>query len=87
MSDEKTPERNTFGTYKVISKYNFGPRPFFDGRPGEITQELTINSEQEFDIWVRGAMAELSDDGKAPESITYRNVLKLAEKIRNSLNK
>ena len=45
------------------------------------------NSEQEFDVWVRGAMAELSDDGKAPESVTYQNVLQLAEKIRNSPNK
>jgi hypothetical protein len=87
VPDKKTLERNTFGTYKVISKYNFGPRPFFDGRPGDIGQELFINSEQEFDIWVRGAMAELNDDGKAPESITYKNVLQLAEKIRNTFNK
>jgi hypothetical protein len=27
-------------------------------------------------------MAELSDDGKAPDNITYESVLKLAEKIR-----
>jgi len=89
VSDENTPERNTFAGYEVISKYNFGPRPFFDGRPHSLGQdhELTINSEQEFDIWVRGAMAELSDDGKAPESITYKNVLQLAEKIRNTFNK
>jgi len=88
VPDEKAPERNTFGGYKVISKYNdAGPRPFFDGRPYLLGQELIINSEQEFDIWVRGAMAELSDDGKAPESITYKNVLQLAEKIRNTFNK
>lgn len=89
VPDEKAPERNTFGGYKVISKYNFGPRPFFDGRPNLLgqEQELIINSEQEFDIWVRGAMAELSDDGKAPESITYKNVLQLAEKIRNTFDK
>ncbi len=87
VPDEKAPKRNTFRTYKVISKYNFGPRPFFDGQPGSLGQELIINSEQEFDIWVRGAMAELSDDGKAPESITYKNVLQLAEKIRNTFGK
>ncbi len=87
VSDENTPERNTFWTYEVISKYNFGPRPFFDGRPGSLgpEHELTIHSEQEFDIWVRGAMAELSDDGKAPDYVTYENVLQLTEKIRNSL--
>ena len=87
VPDEKVPERNTFQTYKVISKYNFGPRPFFDGRPGTLGQEMTINSEQEFNTWILGAMAELSDDGKAPESVTYNNVLELADKIRNSLNK
>lgn len=87
-SDEKTPERNTFAGYEIISKYNFGPRPFFDGRPGSLGQdhELAINSEEEFDIWVRGAMAELSDDGNAPESITYENVMQLAGKIRNTFN-
>ena len=88
VPDEKAPKRNTFGTYKIISKYNdIGPRPFIDGRPTSVGQELTINSEQEFDVWVRGAMAELSDDGKAPESVTYKNVLQLAEKIRNTFNK
>ena len=88
VSDENTPERNTFAGYEVISKYNFGPRPFFDGRPACLGQdhELTIYSEQEFDIWVRGAMAELSDDGKAPEFITYKNVLQLVEKIRRTFN-
>ncbi|MDT8303235.1 MAG: hypothetical protein RQ760_17280, partial [Sedimentisphaerales bacterium] len=88
VTDKNAPERNTFWVYEVISKYHdTGPRPFFDGRPKHLGQELTINSEQEFDIWVRGAMAELSDDGKAPESITYKNVLQLVERIRQSLNK
>jgi hypothetical protein len=85
VPDEEAPERNTFGGYKVISKYNFGPRPFFDGRPYLLGQELIINSEQEFDIWVRGAMAELSDDGKAPNYVTYENVLRLVEQIRSGL--
>jgi len=82
VSDEKVPERNTFGTYRIISKCNFA-----NFRIGNVGQELTINSEQEFDIWVRGAMAELSDDGKVPEFVTYQNVLQLAEKIRNTFNK
>ncbi|TKJ38080.1 MAG: hypothetical protein CEE38_04790 [Planctomycetes bacterium B3_Pla] len=82
VSDEKVPERNTFGTYRIISKCNFANIGI-----GNVGQELTINSEQEFDIWVRGAMAELSDDGKAPESVTHKNVLQLAEKLRNSLSK
>jgi len=30
-------------------------------------------------------MAELSDDGQAPENVTYKSVLQLAEQIRASL--
>ncbi len=86
VPDEKVPERDTFGGYKVISKYNdVGPRPFFDGRPDLLGQEMIINSEQEFDIWVRGAMAELSDEGRAPEYVTYENILRLVKRIRESL--
>jgi hypothetical protein len=51
-----------------------------------IDVDLLIEQD-EFDTFVRGAMAELSDEGKAPEHVTYQNVLQLAEKIRNSFNK
>ncbi len=46
-----------------------------------------IIEQDEFDTFVRGAMAELSDEGKAPEYVTYQKVLQLTKKIRNSLNK
>ena len=45
---------------------------------------LTIDAD-EFDFWVRGAMAECSDDGKAPDFVTYDYVMNLADTIRNSL--
>lgn len=38
----------------------------------------------EFDLFVRGAMAELSDDGVAPGHVTYENVMALARQIRES---
>jgi hypothetical protein len=37
--------------------------------------------ENEFDIWVRGAMAELSDDRKAPDYVTYDFVMNLAREL------
>jgi len=46
-----------------------------------------IIEQDEFDTFVRGAMVELSDEGEAPEYVTYQNVLQLAKKIHNSLNK
>jgi hypothetical protein len=46
---------------------------------------LPIEAFEDFGKWVLGAMAELSDDGKAPENVTYESVLQLAEQIRESL--
>jgi len=50
-----------------------------------LTPDTTINSSEEFDALVLGAMAELSDDGRPPEGITYESVLDLACQIRESL--
>jgi hypothetical protein len=85
VPNKKMPERDTFQDYKVITKYNgVEPRSFL-GRPNLIGQELSINLEQEFNTWVRGAMAELSADRKAPVQVTYENVLRLAEQIRHRI--
>jgi hypothetical protein len=48
--------------------------------------DTTINSEEEFDSLVLGGMAELSDDGIAPDDVSYQSVLQLAEQIRESLD-
>lgn len=85
VPNKKMPKRNTFNAYKVIQKYNGTEPRSFGGRPNLIGQELAINSEEEFDTWVRGAMAELSDDGKAPENVTHESVLQLTKQIRESL--
>ena len=87
VPNKSAPKRDTFDTYKVISEYNDTEPRSFGGRPNNIGQELAIRTEAEFDTWVRGAMAELSDDGKAPEHVTYANVLQLAGKIHNSFGK
>jgi len=54
--------------------------------PGmSVDHGIKIETEEDFDIWVRGAMAELSDDGKAPDEVSYQSVLQLAERTRESL--
>ena len=50
-----------------------------------LTPDVTINSAEEFNWLVLGAMAELSDDGKAPAGITYESVLQLAKQIKKTL--
>ncbi|MFB0551741.1 MAG: hypothetical protein ACETWQ_00370 [Phycisphaerae bacterium] len=46
---------------------------------------LLIETKEDFDKWVLGAMAELSDDGKAPENVTYESVLQLTKRIREPI--
>lgn len=43
---------------------------------------LLIENADDFDTWILGAMAELSDDGKAPDNITYERVIRLAQMVR-----
>ncbi len=43
---------------------------------------LFIQNENDFDTFIRGAMAELSNAGAALEDITYEGVLELADEIR-----
>jgi hypothetical protein len=86
VPDKKPPARNSLLGYNLNIKYQVDESAF-GNRPGSLVEDLVIDTNQDFNTWVRGAMAELSYDGKAPESITYRNVLQLAEKIRNTFNK
>jgi predicted ribosomally synthesized peptide with SipW-like signal peptide len=46
--------------------------------------DLIIENQKDFDTFVRGAMAELSGDGKTPDEVTYENVLRLVQQIRES---
>ncbi len=44
-----------------------------------------IKTGEDFNTFVLGAMAKRSDDGLVPGHVTYKNVLQLAERIRESL--
>ncbi len=51
-----------------------------------INPDLEINSGEDFDTLVRGAMADMSDGGVVPENVTYERVMALCGQIRASLN-
>ena len=46
---------------------------------------LRINTAEDFDQFVLGAMAELSDSGTTPVDLTYDSVMALAEQLRARL--
>ena len=84
---DATPPPNVrqFGC-DVLYTFNLGHEPRF--RLGlNVDCSLLIETTEDFGKWVLGAMAELSEEGRAPENVTYESVLQLAEQIRESLAK
>ncbi len=70
----------------VLYRFNIEPEPKW--RIGlTVNCDLLIGGAEDFDKWVLGAMAELSDDGTAPVDITYERVLALAEQVRQAFTK
>ncbi|MHC4155750.1 MAG: hypothetical protein ACYST6_12620 [Planctomycetota bacterium] len=72
--------------YRLLHKSNMPEHEVKGSLSILMTAELTIENQEDFATFVLGAMAELSDDGKAPENVTYEGVLQLAEEIRASLS-
>lgn len=86
IPDKKPPARNSLLGYNLNIKYQVDENAFGD-RPGSLSEDLVIDTNKDFNTWVLGAMAELSDDSEAPEHVSYENVLQLAKNIPKSLNK
>lgn len=84
VPDEKPPARTSLLGYNLNVTYQVDESKF-GNRLGNLSEDLAIDGDSDFDTWVRGAMAWLSDDRTAPEHVTYENVLQLAERIRESL--
>jgi hypothetical protein len=84
---DATPPPNVrqFGC-DVLYTFNLGHEPRFR-LALNVDCRLLIETTEDFGKWVLGAMAELSDEGKAPEHVTYASVLQLAEQIRKSLSR
>ncbi len=85
VPDSKPPESGFYPRLIYDALVRRNPDDGQTRRMG-LTPDATINSAEEFDELVLGAMAELSDDGKAPEGLTYEMVLQLAKQIRESLD-
>ncbi len=72
------PARSEMLGYDVLYRFNLEEKPKW--RIGyTLDYGIRIETEEDFNKWVLGAMAELSDDGKAPDGITYESVLQLSE--------
>jgi hypothetical protein len=72
------------GEYRVHTEGPAEPDPEFRVSWGA-GNPLHIRNIADFDEFVLGAMAELSDGGNAPEGITYDYVMQLSQQIHQSL--
>ncbi len=70
--------------YNLIFRNNTPRKVNVNSVGPSVRAELTIKNKKDFDIWIRGAMAELSDNGIAPENVTYENVTKVIGNLRAS---
>lgn len=71
--------------YEMLCRWNHEFPQHFTMDDMAVKPEFTIDTPAEFDEWVLGAMAELSDDGKAPADVTYQKVIDLAQQVRASV--
>jgi hypothetical protein len=73
--------------YDLIYKFNFQPEPNWRTSPIVFDHGIVIESAEDFNKWVLGAMAEFSDSGVPPQNLTYEDVLALSKQIAGELTK
>jgi len=80
VPDGPLPRHYEETRYEVIFRFNFPP-PDQRTSPVSLGDGIVIESAEDFDKWVLGAMAELSDSGVPPQDLTYEGVLALSKQI------
>ena len=83
--DKQPPEPNTVLLYRLRYVLNVDKTKEIRLKQTALPDWQEIKTEDDFNTFVLGAMAELSDDGKAPENVTYESVLQLTKQIRESI--
>lgn len=86
VPDGLPPTRSEMDAYEVLYRFNLEYEPKW--KIGyTIDYGILIETAEDFDKWVLGAIAELSNDKRVPEHITYENVSQLAAELGKSLTK
>jgi hypothetical protein len=66
--------------YDLMTRFNTAASSN-GGMGGRVPYGVPVQTAADFDKWVRGAMAELSDNAAAPADVTYQKVTDLARQI------
>jgi len=82
--EDPIPKGTKYVVYRQLCDFNLDKPQ--ESRVGNPLHKHWIEAS-EFDAFVVTAMAELSDDGKAPEHVSYENLMHLVEKARESMGR
>ncbi len=84
VPDSEVPPRERFLGYQVLHRCNPADRKMNSRGAMIASKDFPIKNEALFNDFVLGAMAELSDEGKAPEGISYERVMRLSRELQSS---
>ena len=74
VPDNAVPKRSSIVGYKIVHQYNTLKQDDARTVAGSITEDIQINTRDDYDIWILGAVQELSDHEQAPDDISYENI-------------
>jgi len=77
VPDKAVPKRNSIVGYKVIHHYNTLEKDDAGNITLSITEDIQINTRDDYDTWILGAVRELSDHEQVPDEINYASVQQL----------
>jgi hypothetical protein len=83
-SQDIDPKYSQMLNYNFIFRNNTPRKVDVNSLGTSVRAELTIENQQDCETFVLGAMAELSDEGLIPEHLSYENILRLVDELRDS---
>jgi hypothetical protein len=81
VADREPPSTETLNYINIEQRYNVPRNNRWTILTMGISDPISVGPA-DFDLLVRGAMAELSDDQKAPAEVTYEGVMRLIDEAR-----
>lgn len=87
IPDKEPPPVNAVLDYRIHRRLNVNRTKDIENSINQIAvgNPQEINTEEDFNTFVLGAMAKRSDDGLVPGHVSYENILRLAKQLRKSL--
>jgi len=79
----QAPERENIVGYQVVHRFNADKKNnILSSIALSVSEDIKINTKQEFSNWVVGALKELSDNEQLPDNMSYENIQYLVNTLQ-----